>query len=339
MFNQTLPSCELSSVSSLKVSTANARCNSGKQRRSVFLLFASSSSSSSERKDDDGEKISLSPSPNQHHQQKQIRSSRRRAMLSLTAASLPLIVSSTTLENDNTRLSPWWSFKDSVAHAGEENTDSSGQIIQNPKDLGDGFKRFYGEATSSSSYGGYGGSDNNFDKFKYYFEIPSNYEKDTVNKTEKSTNGTDARWVNPKDKKAEKAYCITLPGYTRLKEDRMGTFEDLALSDYTLQDAIYVVDGEPTIADRYIGKRDPDEEGKGGRPGQLYADYDLVGAESFGHIFATITVYGGRLYSLFVWVPPGGSVENGKRMRDSYRTIENVNQEQMKADMEFYRRS
>jgi len=260
-------------------------------------------------------------------------------MLSLTAASLPLIVSSTTLENDKTRLSPWWSFKDSVAHAGEENTDSSGQIIQNPKDLGDGFKRFYGEATSSSSYGGYGGSDNNFDKFKYYFEIPSNYEKDTVNKTEKSTNGTDARWVNPKDKKAEKAYCITLPGYTRLKEDRMGTFEDLALSDYTLQDAIYVVDGEPTIADRYIGKRDPDEEGKGGRPGQLYADYDLVGAESFGHIFATITVYGGRLYSLFVWVPPGGSVENGKRMRDSYRTIENVNQEQMKADMEFYRRS
>ena len=136
MFNQTLPTCELSSVSSLKVSTANARYNSGKQRRSVFLLFASSSSSSSsssERKDDDGEKISLSASPNQHHQQKQIRSSRRRAMLSLTAASLPLIVSSTTLENDNTRLSPWWSFKDSVAHAGEENTDSSGQIIQNPK--------------------------------------------------------------------------------------------------------------------------------------------------------------------------------------------------------------
>ena len=338
---QTLPSCELSSVSSLKVSTANASCNSGKQRRSVFLLFASSSSSSSsERKDDDGEKISLSASPNeQHHRQKQIRSSRR-LMLSLTAASLPLIVSSTTLENDNTLcLSPWWSFKNSVAYAGEENTDSSGQIIQNPKDLGDGFKRFYGEATSSSSYGGYGGSDNNFDKFKYYFEIPSNYEKDTVNKTEKSTNGTDARWVNPKDKKAEKAYCITLPGYTKLKEDRMGTFEDLALSDYTLQDAIYVVDGEPTITDRYIGKIEPDEEGKGGRPGQLYADYDLVGAESFGHIFATITVYGGRLYSLFVWVPPGGSVENGKRMRDSYRTIENVNQEQMKADMEFYRRS
>ena len=49
----------------------------------------------------------------------------------------------------------------------------------------------------------------------------------------------------PKDKRAEKAYCITLSSYMKLKDDRMGTFQDLALSDYTLQDAIYVVDGEP----------------------------------------------------------------------------------------------
>ena len=63
----------------------------------------------------------------------------------------------------------------------------------------------------------------------------------------------------------------------KLKDDRMGTFQDLALSDYTLQDAIYVVDGEPTINDRYVGKTEPDQEGKGGSPGQLYADYDLVG--------------------------------------------------------------
>jgi len=224
---QTLPSCELSSVSSLKVSTANARCNSGKQRGSVFLLFASSSSSSSssERKDDDGEKISLSASPNeQHQQQKQIRSSSRRLMLSLTAASLPLIVSSTTLEN-TLCVSPVWSFKKkNVAHAGEENTDSSGQIIQNPKDLGDGFKRFYGEATSSSSYGGYGGSDNNFDKFKYYFEIPSNYEKDTVNKTEKSTNGTDARWVNPKDKKSGEGVLHNVAGVHKAERGSNGDF-------------------------------------------------------------------------------------------------------------------
>ena len=42
----------------------------------------------------------------------------------------------------------------------------------------------------------------------------------------------------------------------------MGTFQDLALNDYTLQDAIYVVDGEPTINDRYVGKTEPDQEGK-----------------------------------------------------------------------------
>lgn len=299
----------------------------GKRRFSVISSCRASSTSSSSSSGSD--ENSFAASAIHHHR------SSRRTMLSLTA-SLPLIVS-TTFKGEGDFLLPL--ISNNIAFAGEENTDSSGQVIQNPQDLGDGFKRFYGEATSSSSYGGYGGSDNNFDKFKYYFEIPSSYEKDVVNKTEKSTNGTDARWVNPKDKRAEKAYCITLPGYMKLKDDRMGTFQDLALSDYTLQDAIYVVDGEPTVNDRYVGKTEPDQEGKGGSPGQLYADYDLVGMDSFGHIFATITVYGGRLYSLFVWVPPGGNVEDGKRMRDSFRTIENVNQEQMKADMEFYRRS
>ena len=44
--------------------------------------------------------------------------------------------------------------------------DVANQRIVNPEPLGDGFKRFYGEATSSSSYGGYGGNENNFDKFK-----------------------------------------------------------------------------------------------------------------------------------------------------------------------------
>ena len=94
-----------------------------------------------------------------------------------------------------------------------------------------------------------------------------------------------------------------------------------------------------TVNDRYVGKTETRSGREGGSPGQLYVDYDLAGMDSFGHIFATITVYGGRLYSLFVWVPPGGNVEDGKRMRDSFGTIENVNQEQMKADMEFYRRS
>jgi hypothetical protein len=62
-------------------------------------------------------------------------------------------------------------------------------IIKNPTPLGDGFRKFYGEATSSSSYGGYGGNENNFDKFKYFYDVPDGWQPDSVNKTEKSTNG------------------------------------------------------------------------------------------------------------------------------------------------------
>ena len=79
-----------------------------------------------------------------------------------------------------------------------------------------GYLRLYGEATTSSSYGGYGGNENNFDKFKYYYDIPVGWTQDTVNKVEKSTNGTDTRWSNPK-LNSEKVYCVTLTGYNRLK--------------------------------------------------------------------------------------------------------------------------
>ena len=37
----------------------------------------------------------------------------------------------------------------------------------NPEDLGDGWFRFYGLATSSSSYGGYGGTENTSREEKY----------------------------------------------------------------------------------------------------------------------------------------------------------------------------
>jgi hypothetical protein len=83
-----------------------------------------------------------------------------------------------------------------------------------------------------------GGNENNFDKFKYFYDIPEGWTADTVNKvrvsfpshfsvdqqtcvammihkrflkthvrkprtlqTEKSTNGTDSRWSNPKVRK------------------------------------------------------------------------------------------------------------------------------------------
>jgi|TARA_B110000003_G_scaffold275560_1_gene318537 hypothetical protein len=196
------------------------------------------------------------------------------------------------------------------------------EAIVNPQPIDEGWLRFYGEATSSSSYGGYGGNENNFDKFKYYYDVPQGWEQDTVNKVEKSTNGTDNRWKSKKNKDA-KVYSITLAGYGKLKEDREAIISDLALSDYNLQDAIIG-------ADSFVTKdRDVD--------GQTYVDYDLVGF--YGNIFASITVYGGRLYSVFAFVPEGESVEAGRRMRDSFATINNKTQEETAADMAFYRRS
>ena len=43
-------------------------------------------------------------------------------------------------------------------------------VFKNPQELDDGYLRFFGEATTSSSYGGYGGNENNFDKYKYYYD-------------------------------------------------------------------------------------------------------------------------------------------------------------------------
>jgi hypothetical protein len=202
---------------------------------------------------------------------------------------------------------------------------AGGATIVNPKPIDAGWTRFYGEATSSSSYGGYGGNENNFDKFKYYYDVPEDYERDTVNKVEKSTNGTDNRWKSKKNKDA-KVYAVTLPGYSKLKADREAIISDLALSDYNLQDAIIGADSFVTT------DRDVD--------GQLYVDYDLVGF--YGNIFASITVYAGRLYSVFAFVPEGSSeaeIAAGRRMRDSFATINNKSEDDAAADVEFYKRS
>jgi len=52
-------------------------------------------------------------------------------------------------------------------------------VFKNPQELDDGYLRFFGEATTSSSYGGYGGNENNFDKYKYYYDIPNGWTADT----------------------------------------------------------------------------------------------------------------------------------------------------------------
>jgi hypothetical protein len=42
---------------------------------------------------------------------------------------------------------------------------------------------------------------------------------------------------------------------------------------------------------------------------------------------------------VFAFVPEGESVEAGRRMRDSFATINNKSEEETAADMAFYRRS
>ena len=64
------------------------------------------------------------------------------------------------------------------------------------------------------------------------------WKADTINKTEKSTNGTDARYVSAKGRAGPRIYLTTFNGYTKLKPDRKSIMSDLALSDYDLQDAL-----------------------------------------------------------------------------------------------------
>lgn len=202
--------------------------------------------------------------------------------------------------------------------------EATADVFKNPDPLGDGYLRFYGEATTSSSYGGYGGNENNFDKFKYFYEIPVGWQPDTVNKTEKSTNGTDSRWVNSK-LSAERVYCVSLTGYNKLKEDRQSLLNDLALSDYNLQDALIGADNIE------VSEREVD--------GQTFIDFDLYGF--FGAIFASVTVYGGRLYAVFSNVPDSvleKDKDQGKRLRNSLQIIKK-SEEDTARDVEFYQRS
>ena len=53
--------------------------------------------------------------------------------------------------------------------------------------------------------------------------------------TDKSTNGTDARFLSDAGKAGPKVYLTTFGGYPILKPDRKSIINDLALSDYDLQ--------------------------------------------------------------------------------------------------------
>jgi len=149
--------------------------------------------------------------------------------------------------------------------------------------------------------GGYGGSDANY---KYSFILPDSWKTDTVSKVEKATNGTDARFVDPRNREA-KAYVTSFMGYPVLKEDRRGIVDDLSLSDSALQDALSYADNVEVV------ERMEDE--------QLYVDYDIVSGGRT--IYVTITSDGARLYALFCNGATAATDAMFKTMRSSLRTI------------------
>jgi hypothetical protein len=56
-----------------------------------------------------------------------------------------------------------------------------------------------GQATSASSYGGYGGNeqDQDVESYKYWFDVPGDWKAEIVTKQEKGYQGIDARFSQP----------------------------------------------------------------------------------------------------------------------------------------------
>lgn len=206
-------------------------------------------------------------------------------------------------------------------------TVENARALENPQQLGDGFQRFFGQATSASSYGGYGGSDvSELSSYKYYYDIPTAWTPASVNKQDKGYNGVDSRWFDPEVKaKTKKAYLVTFAGYSKLKPNKEDIIEDLSLADAVLQDALI-------LAEDFSFKEFD-------KNGQTYVDYDILGEEYT--VLCRVTTYGGRIYSMFVWGSGEDYESDGasmRRVRDSFGTIERDPAE-VKADLEYYRRA
>lgn len=163
--------------------------------------------------------------------------------------------------------------------------------------------RYYGRATSVSSYAGYGGSDENY---RYSFVLPADWKAGTVSKVMKSTNGTDCLFTNPA-KKGQSAYVVSFLGssYERLKDDRASIINDLALGDSAIQDAL-------SFADRVdvINKT---------KDGQAYVDFDIVGGGDA--IYVSVTSDGSRLFALFATGGRDEANDIGRVIRDSLVTL------------------
>ena len=187
--------------------------------------------------------------------------------------------------------------------------------------------RYLGLATSSSSYGGYGGNENSEDRYKYYYDVPEEWDQAIVNKIEKATNGTDSKFVSKKrGGGGEKIQLLTFPGYASLKPQRGEIMNDLAISDYDLQDILSGAE-DIQIRERQV-------------EGVTYVDYDIYSYKT--NVLASVAADGGRLYAWFCWIPTGKWEQDEKmarELRESFGVIQRGTEAEIKANLEFYKRS
>jgi len=162
---------------------------------------------------------------------------------------------------------------------------------------------FKGVASPPTSYGGYGG--NAEESFKYAFMVPSAWKSETVNKTEKGTQGVDCKFTNPKVK-GMKAFVIALG---RAGEDAKafkitdveGTFASFAGADYDIQDAL-------TTADEVTTKT------RDGENGDVFFEYDID--SPINHYQASISTKRGKIFALFIKTP-GAAYNANKELTDT----------------------
>lgn len=200
--------------------------------------------------------------------------------------------------------------------------------FDNPVDRGNGYVRYFGEATSASSYGGYGGNqqDQDIENFKYWFDVPGTWKGEIVTKQQKGYQGIDAVFSNPANKTTN-AYVITFPGYNKLKSDYEEIISDLALADSKLQDAVSGAQGDETFT---VTERTAAD-------GQVFVDYNIIAAPYT--TLCSITTYNKRLYAILVWSTRADYEANKESLNTIRNSLEMVKQsaEDIKAAQYFQR--
>lgn len=230
----------------------------------------------------------------------------------LAASTLSLVASSGLPDSQ----SQWSPFTPPAAYA-----------LDNPLNLENGYIRYFGQATSASSYGGYGGNEEATDlsQFKYWFDVPKNWKGDIVTKQEKGYLGIDARFSNPAAPKKNKAYVITFPGYAKLKDDYEEILNDLALADPDLQDSIANADSF-TFTERKL------------EDGQIFVDYDVISYPT--SVLASITTYNKRLFAILAFSDADRFEERRAQMDVTRKSLECIkkSKEELQNDLTYFKR-